>query len=898
MFKARSYRILTVLSFSLISACGMLHEKETKPSTITQSLSSSDDCEMPEIKTLMGQSGHVNIPEAQAWVSCFRKTVDKSFSEVKGSETDAVSAKELYRLASHGLISLPIKTADQFDGVGGFMSLLNPEGHPSVTKPQALAVADLLKEGLDIFADAQDNARNLNRHKLSAFLKHALILFPGKGEFTQTHVKELLTLLKDDTLRAKISSAFPVVRLLFRDGLTAEGETRLAGSSLRELIQTGVDGYSILDAIPNDEFNTDVPKFADEHSAEVLKIVESIKTYFSQPKFGSLKAREFRAMMIDGLGTTAGLTEDALLLARRFLAEPDEDQAVSVRLLYPFLDDAKSLVGDFKSISKAFPDRQASRTRAELLAMNDPTLTSVALKSYFYLPYAYGSYGTPAAPMPVAVKRKAIPINMDPAIETVVERYLFKKLFVAFGTPGQIDPEKGIYIPKKALSAAEERDAKNLARLFLRFATSLSHKEDAKKQNTTSDITIDDQFTVKAESVYRIMGLVGDRWFLDGNNDGYLNSEEFFSVISMFMEANRFTSFPASYYKTNDDDYWKDPVFPRTDFIHQLLEVSSNNDELGHSPYASLRDGIVHMKDPASLIHSLMSRSDDPINAFHNVGYDFQTLSTRFESAKLTDWVEGSGLVPANAILGLLDRAFLKCDLDDDSKLNWDELDCASDLLSGGLYHVAESGAINLDPGVHDGVILLANAVYDPAIDATTGEFEKRLKQLPRQIFKLFLAQGSASVTLDQAILDSLSFSTDDLIPTVVLNARPELRAIYLAEVKNVFGDCDANHDDTYSGAEVECVFDRAQKKWLEFLHTPEMRAELQSILPFLTPEQIEGVISSVDFKAWFVYLVKGKLPVTNVATESSILDAFEGAIRRECPLGIPPREGGGCLQP
>ena len=881
------FPFLSLLGLVAFTACGMFHEKEPVPATVSQSTGNNADCKLAPMQSIRSERGVLLVPEAKAWVACLKFTINKSFSQVKGSEKDAVSAVELGRLAKANLINLPLKTNAEFDGLGGFMSLLNPEGHPAVSLSQALNFADLLNASIDLISQIQKNPDGWDRDLVGDFLTKSLQLFPGKGEFTQTHLRELLELSDDETLKVKVTALFPLLRLAFRNSLNQDEETRLSGSSLRELAVMGVAFYEQLKHIPKPSESTTAVTLARDHEKEIHALVELILNYFKQDGFTALKAREVRTLFIDGLGTSPVLAEDTLLLARRFLAEPDADQAISSRLLLPFLKDHDSLLKDYQLVGKYYHARDDFKTRGELLATGEPALQSIALKAKFI--NRYWSSG----PLP-QVKRRDVTIGLDQAIEMLNLRYVFKKLFVAFGSPGHIDPVKGIYIPKKALSEDEEHDAKNLARMFLRFATSLSHTENEKEEQTSTDIRIDDGLAVKSQSVYQIMGLVGDRWFYDGNQDGYLNAEEFFSVITLFMEATRFTSSNSKYYKTDHQDNWKHPLFIRKDFIESLL-TNKYTDMLASSPYAPLEGAIQHMQHPESLFHSLMSRSDAPIEAYFHApnssNYD------TYQKVTLTDWVEPASLVPANAILGLIDRAFLKCDLDEDQKLDWKELDCAAVLMSGGLYHVADSGAIDLDAGLHDGLILLAKAVYDPETSETASAFEKRLRELPKQVFKLFLAQGGAQLVLDQSSLDALAFTAEELIPTVVLGEKPALRAIYLAEVVKVFGECDLNHDGIYLGKELQCVYAKAAQKWLDFLNTPDMRAQIQKLIPFASPEQIETILKSDEFKGWFVYLIKGIPPIKTVATETSILDAFESAVRRSCPLGFEVREDK-CLQP
>jgi hypothetical protein len=64
----------------------------------------------------------------------------------------------------------------------------------------------------------------------------------------------------------------------------------------------------------------------------------------------------------------------------------------------------------------------------------------------------------------------------------------------------------------------------------------------------------------------------------------------------------------------------------------------------------------------------------------------------------------------------MLDRLMIRCDSNEDEKLSWQELDCATPLLLELSIQVVNSGLLQLDPVLYDSLRLLLPQLQKPGI--------------------------------------------------------------------------------------------------------------------------------------------------------------------------------------
>ncbi len=447
----------------------------------------------------------------------------------------------------------------------------------------------------------------------------------------------------------------------------------------------------------------------------------------------------------------------------------------------------------------------------------------------------------------------------------ILERGLMGSIFKAF------DYNKDGTIPFLEGSSKELAESLDLATTFLRF-TSLDHKPEEEDSPLAYPVF------VKPESMYRSMGLVGDRWMPDGNHDGVLNSDEFFSIVKIYREiqdlGRRYPNVTI-YQEDPHLPYWESPggpIFSRKQYIQNIAAVLS-------FPLPHLYRDLLSLKDPIrdSLLHALTPVPSEPIQVYQYAGSPPIVLKQYLRTE--------AGLAPA-AIVTLLDRLMVVCDTDEDNSLSWRELDCALPLLLDGSIETLTSELVELDPGIHDGVRFILIFLG--------------MKGLPHAMAKLIAINGGwRNFYLDpadlQAIISKLSISWRSLAYFIGAppDATPSQQSFWVAEAMSRYGHCDTNTDGKIQDTEVNCVTNRVLEQIQELLsdlgHSFAGESVTHEISQWLknSPLVQMGILFSINDQQQLGDALESEQVLRS--SPEKILRVIEESIRRRRPL---------CLQP
>jgi hypothetical protein len=170
-------------------------------------------------------------------------------------------------------------------------------------------------------------------------------------------------------------------------------------------------------------------------------------------------------------------------------------------------------------------------------------------------------------------------------------------------------------------------------------------------------------------------------------------------------------------------------------------------------------------------------------------------------SSVLYHYVDRSaGLAPA-AVMVMVDRLMLRCDTNEDEKLDWLELDCVMPLLLEAGLQTISSELVSLDAPVHDGAKLLLDIL--------------KMKGVPFALAKILAVNGSVTTFnlnidfkelvdhVDQVLTGNweniarfISAQEDEQELT------PETLSYWVYEAKKRYGKCDINKNDSLQGKE------------------------------------------------------------------------------------------------
>jgi hypothetical protein len=225
----------------------------------------------------------------------------------------------------------------------------------------------------------------------------------------------------------------------------------------------------------------------------------------------------------------------------------------------------------------------------------------------------------------------------------------------------------------------------------------------------------------------------------------------------------------------------------------------------------------------------------------------------------------------------------VRCDTNEDGKLDWEELDCAMPLILEGGLETVSSALLDLDPGTHDGARLLLSFL--------------KMKGVPLTLAKLIAVNGSLHEfhlgeqfhDLKQWVDDGLEVTWRDLARFTGGPASGTSQRYWEIEASRRYGQCDfAPHDGKLRGkAELDCFTDVVLKQVETSLSELLMKGVTKDGLDLFHEAQSSealrlGVKLATQSEASLRLALKG---LSLSASPRSILNLLEEIIRRSVPL-------------
>ncbi|MBL7714290.1 MAG: hypothetical protein JNL01_02415, partial [Bdellovibrionales bacterium] len=475
--------------------------------------------------------------------------------------------------------------------------------------------------------------------------------------------------------------------LLLADPDNSGDEGTVRGSAIKELlnlaIQIAKDGRNLVQWLERDEPPSNL---RDLHKTEARTVSNRIRKYFKSAPFSSISSTLLhlsleRLMPGTGIGE---LAPDLVRLTQRLGKDEPPKSGLHPFGLLALTDQFPKLVSDVILAAGTFQSCPHITNCARPLRnlMENGFLSRVVLKTPLE-----ASYWDPAEKkMKKRHSRGEISIQFRSIIETLAVRRILHRIFATLDLDGN-----GLikYTETSVKSAQEGFD---FAYTFLRFATALSGGVDDSEGSTQAQKKPKNEqrvvipLTMKPSAIYNVAGIIGDQWLPDGDGDGQLNADEFYSVLSTYLEVERLSkklvTFAAESVKQDRPKLYQiaqeaggelsqnatRPLFCRTDFAktmhwgfeHELPWV-----------YEAFEELSVERRN--ELGHGLAPKTDFALNVVEVeggvVGKEVKTLY------QYADYESAMG----TASLGLLlDRLWLTCDADESLNLDTrQEIDCA-----------------------------------------------------------------------------------------------------------------------------------------------------------------------------------------------------------------------------
>ncbi len=879
--------LASLLSLSVfLGACGLIGEKEA-PAPTARLESQASSCKLPSAQELIEPKGDPKEFLLSA-TDCVQAEIDRAFKQVRGENPEELTLDELKSLKRQGLVELPISSVSEWNALEGGLRFFHSEGRAALKRSDLEKALLWVRTHVRLYADSIEMSRKKGDldelpedyfPRLYDAVEGLGDLLSGNGRTSLAQAREILTALKDtsgtgapttEQLR-RLESVWVLKQAFFESA--DDFRSKDLGQLLRICARAAREAPLTLRWLIQGGSPATIPI---ELPQEWARVTHHFRDYFLQGSFVSIDRDQLRWALrgLDPQSTNADLADDLVRISQRLSPRKERSSGFHPAFLDSLLATFPSLAQSIIDAATGFPrcrtayDGESEKDPHCIVtlkhALSHRTLKRIAVKG----PNRIQSFGGNPYDVPTVPRGQGI-LYWEDAIGRLFERNLIGALFAAF------DRDRDGKIKLEARSSAESKEALDLAYTFLRFAS--VEKPKIKKPGDAEEVSLPSQVTMKPSALSGILGIVGDRWMPDGNSDGSLDADEFFSIIKingLIQDDASKAGFGsgAEHYKLDREgsvyDQLGGPIFSRTDLIKKFRQGLA-----WYQPFMNPVLKKMNSQRLESLFHALISAPDpaaEPITVYKNWERDPKPIELR-------QWVQSDATLAPVALVTLIDRLMFRCDLNDDSRLTWRELDCATSLIVSASHQVVSSGLIELDPIVNDGSQLFLKFLTQPGI--------------PQSIAKLVIANGSISkLNLGNGVLDqiqsSYSASWNSLASMVgaPLGATPATRAAWAIEAQKRYGRCDSNHDQKLSGRELDCLASAVIGELEKTLRQLEVPIPTESLESFIREAKLSDVVKTGIILASNPEQTDQLLSELSSSPESLLL-LTEEIIRRGKPL-------------
>jgi len=850
----------SLLFLLCLSGCGLLRESEPRAFTISAKATSAV-CDLGTVKELKDRD--VDQARLEQTIDCLEKKLDHAYDSIRGARPGEISVAEIRKLYDAKILKLPDEVDQWWGSLEVLLPLFHPEGRPAVVHQIGKQVLAQARRDIGLFR----RARKIDSNNRPTWLADI-----GTWDSAEAWMKfispsfeltlpKALTVAKSLKLDVRDIDAAWIVK----NFVLIDAKEKVTGKNIRTLLAHGIESGRLIPQLQlwatDHTLPQNIPKGLVEEAGAVAAVW---KRYFGENTFAPID-KDLLAWSLDQLDPRSKLSTlagDLVRVSQRLSPPNQKERGLHPKALVPLLDQLPEIARGLQKAALGFgecKDFYGCETTLRKASKNS-ALKLVALKGR--REWWPGGDG-----VAIPAKRLEMPFSWRSAMERLTERAFVVKLFSVF------DKNQDGKLSLEASSEEELAEVLDLGFTFLRFITleSSSPSHDEKEEKVAAMVPI------KPGPLTKVLGLLGDRWMPDGDQDRTLSADEFFSVVKIYDDILERTR-DAGYMNKAEGGLLQDGkaslgyftselVYPRKDFIKSLPEAV-----LSGFPHLKQELKIGTPVDLESLFHAVIPiPSRNPVQVYHRhlTGQPSQTL---------THYLQSPDAIAPVAIFTVLDRLMVRCDTDENGQLDWRELDCAVPLvLEGGLQTVS-SGLIEIDAGPHDAARALLGFLQAPGTPLTAA--------------KLLIANGSVTeLQLDDdfgklvAWMDNELQITQENLARFIAGRKIPAGAIglWLAEAAKRYGHCDADKNGVLQGKkEVACFSDAAVEQIMA--SAVALGAQAANQLDLLKhADSIRLGLSLATQPEESVDLLLYKLGIHS--NSPRILNLLEQIIRRSVPL-------------
>jgi hypothetical protein len=704
--------------FLFIAGCSLFNEKEIKtPSLIAPK--SDLTCEMPALKYLV-DSEFITQESVQKALTCFEGSLDAAFKMIRGNKTGEISFEEFKQLYKNKLVPIQVEQDFMWSFIELAFQMTHPEGKSAADYPQIKIILDWIKKYASLYVSTQLLDFNKNKDEIAKYRKKWLNAFydmpafiSSNWIFNQDQALSLCTVFYEGYLKDSkennnytleqlhnIIKGFWIIKSFF---LPKEAPDAISGKHLKAVFKHYSYITNLLDAFLNWRTDDFLPKKIPTNlSGKWGGVAGAQKTFITRNEFipipADLLGWAFKQFPYNTF--PVGLSQDIVRLSQRLTPKDKMQSGLHPNSFLDIIFSAKNYFADLQTVAEHFKFCEANRpcnvpfrkafgvTELRALASNvNPNYWSEEHKQ-----------------LPTKILDTQLPWHE--VTTRLFNQFLVTQVFKSIDTDqdGKIDYTKS--------EIEETKEALDLANSFLR-GFSLTTKLLNKNPDSKEEI-IPEYSGIKPSTVYKLMGLVGDKLNPFGDKDGKLNAQELYYALQVSDEIQKKSHISGTWYtpvsnvksEHNLKDYGL-TYYKRDKALTNIVDYYSY--EL---PYNAKILKDLSPKTEKALMHALMDLgAQKPIEVVQ-----YKTPIAKNASFELTDYVSSAAAVVPTAVLIGLEKIYIKCDKDEDGLLNWQELDCAVPIMLEIGNLAVESGLIDLKPIVYDGARMTLAELQKPGI--------------------------------------------------------------------------------------------------------------------------------------------------------------------------------------
>jgi hypothetical protein len=709
---------MAVLS-TLLVGCGAINEPEA-PVPVVKVEAKPAACSFP--KKFDSQANVLT------GIDCLKMNLDNAFDSLVGKTDNELSMVELKKLQEEHLLEFAVNDPKQWDGISGLLSLVHPQGRNAISRVEIHRFLDWLRTHAEYLA----KLNHLEKYKgikapyqypffseSMAFADELLNFLSDQGSLSLEQAQALVALgdinrpqdVKSAELTPKLNAAW-TLKALAMESTRAIDNVR--GASLKTLIRVGIQAARQIDKTYQ-WWETDFhpAKTPDAIEKEWQGVLELAKNYFRTTPMFDIDTDEMRAQ-VRVLFPTSDFPDripDLVKASRKLLARAgDTHPGLVYGLLHMFegTDVAARSIRESSPMFLRCADTAACSIPMRH-ALDYPLLKSVALVSAKDWAFNPASFKRAGAKMKAPLRQSGA-LEWKAVLNRFIEKSVMGNIFAAFDHNGDS------FIAYTGETQEDIREATDVAYNIIGILSSAKRAD-----GETAPVY------VKPSTVIGAIGLIADKWVLQGNSDGKIDANEFYAALKLYEDVSFISQHSALSLQllSRDKATAMRNFTPTSDPLYVLRSVFMKNMGTTYErdlPYLInvFTELNSHGNGADSLMDLIVPKHTETFELFANNG---SSLVSR------GDYIDRADMFAPVSILVLLDRLIVKCDANEDELFNWDELDCVMPLALNAGKQIFGSGLFEMPLFVTDSAKLTLDLLSQ--------------KGLPALVGKLFVLNGS-----------------------------------------------------------------------------------------------------------------------------------------------------------